>query len=182
MAGIGTADDVAHVVDVVRRAAGHGPVVLVGTSRGGLTVTAVGNAVPELLDRLVDVSAWCCVDVTHVEYAAAPENATSELAASAALPLANPAEIGAIRLDWRTTDAAHLDVLQSALLADGTREELLAYLHTMDADESLSVDDQATRIDPATWGRIPHGDCRVLPDRSGAPEVPQGGAWLGIPA
>ncbi|HKR50836.1 MAG TPA: alpha/beta fold hydrolase [Pseudonocardiaceae bacterium] len=43
MAGISTADDVAVVSDVVLRAAGLGPVILVGTSRGGLTLTAVGT-------------------------------------------------------------------------------------------------------------------------------------------
>ncbi|MGY1690697.1 alpha/beta fold hydrolase [Geodermatophilus sp. SYSU D01105] len=53
MSGISTAQDVAAVVEVVRRVREHGPVVLVGASRGGLTVTAVRNAVPELVDRLV---------------------------------------------------------------------------------------------------------------------------------
>ncbi|MFK8845198.1 alpha/beta fold hydrolase [Streptomyces sp. Ac-502] len=49
------------VVDVVRRVHPYGPVVLVGTSQGGVTLNRVGNAVPELLARLVYVSAFCCV-------------------------------------------------------------------------------------------------------------------------
>jgi pimeloyl-ACP methyl ester carboxylesterase len=166
MSGIGTADDVAAVVAVVRRAREHGPVVLVGASRGGLTLTAVGNAVPELVDRLVYVSAWCPVSATVSEYSVAPENATSLLTGAGAIAVGNPVEIGAIRLNWRTSDPGHLDLLQAALLADGTRQELLAYLHLQEPDEALVVDEVATRADPATWGRIPRSYVRLTEDRA----------------
>lgn len=166
MAGISTADDVAAVSDVVRRAAEHGPVVLVGASRGGLTVTAVANAVPDLLQRIVYVSAWCCVDATASEYSVAPEHAGSLLAEAGVIAVANPADIGAIRLNWRTGDPGHLDILQAALLADGTREELIAYLHTQEPDEALVVDEQAVRADAATWGRVPHTYVRLTEDRA----------------
>ncbi|GAA1242351.1 alpha/beta hydrolase [Pseudonocardia aurantiaca] len=167
MAGISTADDVAAVSEVVRRAAEHGPVVLVGASRGGLTVTAVANVVPDLLQRIVYVSAWCCVDATASEYSAAPEHAGSLLAeVGGAIAVANPADIGAIRLNWRTGDPGHLDILQAAVLADGTREELIAYLHTQEPDEALVVDEQAVRADAATWGRVPHTYVRLTEDRA----------------
>lgn len=166
MAGVGTADDVALVTDVLRRAQRHGPAVLVGHSRGGLTLTAVANTLPELVDRLVYVSAWCCVTDGHDGYAASPENAGSELGRAAALAVADPAALGALRFNWRTADPVHLDVLQEVLLADGTRRELIAYLHAMDPDESLSIDDAATRADPATWGRIPRTYVRLTEDRA----------------
>ena len=166
MAGISTADDVAAVAEVLRRATQHGPVVLVGTSRGGLTLTATANAVPDLIDRLVYVSAWCCVDATVGEYSASPENAGSLLGGATALAVADPSEIGGVRLNWRTSDPELLDVLQTALLADGTRAELLAFLHTQDPDEALEVDEQATRADAATWGRIPRTYVRLTADRA----------------
>ncbi|WP_250550080.1 alpha/beta fold hydrolase [Pseudonocardia sp. H11422] len=93
MAGISTADDVASVCEVVRRAAEHGPVILVGASRGGLTLTAVAR---------------------------------------------------------RSRSA-----LQAALLADGSRGEPLAYLHTQEPDEALVVDEAGTRADPSTWAGSP---------------------------
>jgi pimeloyl-ACP methyl ester carboxylesterase len=166
MAGISTADDVAAVTDVLRRARVHGPVVLVGTSRGGLTLTAVANAAPDLIDRLVYVSAWCCVDATASEYEAGPENARSLLPGTGVVPLADPATIQAIRMNWRTSDPAVLDRLQEALLADGTRAELLAYLHTQDPDEALVIDEAATRADPSTWGRIPRTYVRLTADNA----------------
>jgi hypothetical protein len=36
------------------------------------------------------------------------------------------------------------------LIADGSRDELLAYLHTQEPDEALVVDEAATRTDTAT--------------------------------
>jgi pimeloyl-ACP methyl ester carboxylesterase len=166
MAGIGTAQDVEAVSAVVRRAADHGPVVLVGASRGGLTVTAVANAVPELLDRTVYVSAWCPVAHTVGEYMAMPEHETSLLPQTYGILAADPAEIGALRLNWRTSDPAHLDALQAAILADGTRAELLAYLHTQDPDESVIIDEKATRADATAWGRVPHTYLRLTDDRA----------------
>lgn len=166
MRDVGTADDVAIVVDVLRRAREHGPAVLVGTSRGGLTLTAVANAAPELVDRLVYVSAHCPVTVTAAEYDASAENATSLLPSVFGIVTADPAAVGAIRLNWRTADPAMLDALQAALLADGTRPELLAYLHTQDPDESLSIDDGLVRARADAWGTVPRSYVRLTDDRA----------------
>lgn len=171
MAGIGTADDVEAVTAVLRRAREHGPTVLVGASRGGLTLNAVGNAVPELVDHLVYASAHCPVDLTVAEYGAVPENAESLLGGAMAVVVADPAAIGAIRMNWRTADPAALDALQAALLADGTRAELLAYLHTQDPDETLIIDDDRVRADAATWGRIPRSYVRLTEDRAMPPAL-----------
>ncbi|MGV9298913.1 alpha/beta hydrolase [Amycolatopsis sp. NPDC003676] len=72
IAGITHADNVAHVTETVRRVCEHGPVILLGHSRGGFTVTSVANAVPDLLARTVYVSAWCCVTGTPADYRATP--------------------------------------------------------------------------------------------------------------
>lgn len=64
--------------------------IVVGHSAGGQVVTGVGNAVPELVDRLVYISAWCCADLTAVEYSQEPENATSVLPATFVAAAANP--------------------------------------------------------------------------------------------
>ena len=62
--------------------------------------------------------------------------------------------------------AAVWSPLVRELLADGTRAELRAYLHTQDADESMHIDEAATRVDPAAWGAVPHTCVRLLQDRS----------------
>lgn len=166
IAGIGTADDVASVAAVLRRAREHGPVVLAGVSRGGVTLNAVGNAHPELVDRLVYVSAQCPVVAGVGEYHAGPENAASLLHQVAGLIVADPGVVGALRFNWRTADPALLDTLQAALLADGTRDELLTYLHAQDPDESIVIDDDLVRANATTWGRIPRHYVRLPADRA----------------
>jgi pimeloyl-ACP methyl ester carboxylesterase len=163
-AGVTHAECVEHVVEVVRRAALNGPVILVGHSRGGLTLTGVGNAVPDLINRIVYISAWCCVDLTVADYMAAPENATSALAATAGVVVANPAELGALRMNWRTADPELLAALKTATFEDGTDDEFHAYLNTLEPDESL--DAGTTRADADTWGRIPRTYLRLTNDRS----------------
>ncbi|HEY3684573.1 MAG TPA: alpha/beta fold hydrolase [Streptosporangiaceae bacterium] len=170
-AAVTLADDVAHVVATVRRAAELGPVVLAGHSRGGLALTGAGNAVPELIDRIVYISAWCCVDATAAEYAAGPENATSKLNDTAGVLAANPAELGALRMNWRTADPGLLAGLKEAMLADGTDEEFLAFMNTMDPDESLDGGGPGDRAQAATWGRIPRTYIRLTGDRSMPPAL-----------
>lgn len=162
LAGVGTADDVATVRAVVERAAAHGPVVLVGTSRGGLTVTAVANAVPDLLARVVYVSAWCCT-APRTAYEGVGESLLDPLVGG--LLAADPAALGAIRVAWPTAGPT-FDALHAALLADGTPDELRGYLAAMDTDEALIIDEDAVRLDPAVFARLPHTYVRLTADRS----------------
>jgi pimeloyl-ACP methyl ester carboxylesterase len=164
LAGVTLTEAVEQVVEVVRRVAEHGPVVLVGHSRGGATLTGVGNAVPELIDRIVYISAWCCVDATIGEYMQGPEYASSALNDVGAVVVADPAALGALRMNWRTADPELLAALKTAMLEDGTEQEFFAYLNTLEPDESLDAGTE--RADAATWGRIPRTYIRLTEDRS----------------
>lgn len=166
LAGVTLSDAVEHTVGVVRRAAKLGPVVLVGHSRGGLTLTGVGNAVPDLIDRIVYVSAWCCVDRTVSGYMEGPEYATSALNEVGDLLVGDPGELGVLRMNWRTADPTLLAALKSAICADGTDQEFLAYLNTLEPDESLDGGDATDRAHAHTWGRIPRTYVRLTGDRS----------------
>ncbi|HJP80068.1 MAG TPA: alpha/beta hydrolase [Pseudonocardiaceae bacterium] len=166
LTGANRAANVEHVIGVVRRVAEHGPVILVGHSAAGVILTGVANAVPELLGRLVYISAWCCADKTAMEYVQGPENAASEIPATFAAAAANPAELGAIRMNYRTADPAALAALKSALLADGTDDELLGYLNTLEPDEAMLAPSDEEKIRPQVWGRVPHSYIRLVDDRS----------------
>lgn len=135
--GVMLADNVARVTEVLERAKRNGPTVLVAHSRGGCTATAVANARPELIDRIVYVSAWCPVDLDVAGYYAEPEMADVDPGGFAAALVGNPAELGLLRTNFRTADPATLDAFKQAFAADLTDDEFRTFLNTFQPDENL---------------------------------------------
>jgi pimeloyl-ACP methyl ester carboxylesterase len=167
LAGVTLQDNIDMVIDVVRRIVEHGPVVLVGTSLGGTTITGVGNTVPDLVSRLVYISAWSCVQRSNpIEYMQDPEFGDSLLAPLAALNVGNPAELGVGRANYRTSDPVMLAALKAAIMADGTDEQFRAYLNILQPDESLAVMMSDARAHAETWGTIARTYIRLTDDRS----------------
>ncbi|KPI15504.1 hypothetical protein OV450_2642 [Actinobacteria bacterium OV450] len=169
--GVTLADNAAHLIGILERAKRNGPVILVSHSRGGITATAAANIRPDLIDRIVYVSAWCPVDLDVNDYYAEPEMATVD-AASLGLALAgNPAELGLLRVNFRTANPDALAAFKAAFLADGTDEEFLTFLNTFQPDENLDVGTSADRARAETWGRIPKTFVRLADDTSLPPAM-----------
>lgn len=164
--GVTLADNVARVVGVLERVREHGPVILVGHSRGGATVTAVANARPDLVDRLVYVAAWAPVDLDAAAYDAEPEMASVDAGALAAALAANPADVGLLRCNFRTADPDVLAGLKAVFLADGTDDELRAFLSTFQPDENLDAGTSDDRAQAGTWGTVPRTFVRLSEDAS----------------
>ncbi|MFF2526604.1 alpha/beta fold hydrolase [Streptomyces liangshanensis] len=164
--GVTLADNAARVIDVLERARQHGPTILVAHSRGGVTVTAAANARPELVDRIVYVSAWCPVDLAVGDYYAQPEMADVDAGAFAAALVGNPAELGLLRTNFRTADPAVLAAFKRAFAADLTDQEFRVFLNTFQPDENLDVGTSDDRARAATWGRVPRTYVRLADDAS----------------
>ncbi|GGR02555.1 alpha/beta fold hydrolase [Streptomyces pilosus] len=169
--GVTLADNAARVIEVLERARRNGPTVLVGHSRGGATITAVGNARPELIDRIVYVSAWCPVTLDVGGYYAEPEMADVDPGAFAAALVGNPAELGLLRTNFRTADPGALAAFKQAFAADLTDDEFRTFLNTFQPDENLDAGTSADRARAATWGRIPRTYVRLAADASVPPAV-----------
>lgn len=169
MAGMTAAETIGHVVDVVRRVSEHGPVVLVGHSFGGIVVTGVGNAVPELLERMVYIAAQCPVDQAPGVYPTLPEWSTSQLF-PATLPIIvrDPNEAGFIRLNWLGADRAQREALRQAICGDLTEDEFIHVIAGTQPDEVawLNVPEWDHRAEKYTWGRIPRSFIRLTDDKS----------------
>ncbi|MBC9716397.1 alpha/beta hydrolase [Streptomyces sp. TRM66268-LWL] len=165
-AGVTLADNAAHLIAVLERAKANGPVVLVSHSRGGITATAAANARPDLIDRLVYVSAWAPVELDVNDYYAEPEMAGVDPGAFASALAANPAELGALRVNFRTADEGALAALKAAFFADGSESQVLNFLNTFQPDENLDVGTSADRAQAATWGTIPRSYIRLADDAS----------------
>ncbi|MFC8825474.1 alpha/beta hydrolase [Streptomyces sp. NPDC057137] len=167
LAGVTLRDNVDMVVDIVRRVAEHGPVVLVGASLGGLTTTAVGNEIPGLIDRLVYISAWSCVARANpMEYMAEPEFAGSLLPGLGGFNVGDPSAVGAGRANYRTADPDLLAALKAATMAEATDAEFMAFINILQPDESLAVIGGDGRGHADTWGTIPRSYLRLTDDRS----------------
>ncbi|MEV4109819.1 alpha/beta hydrolase [Nonomuraea sp. NPDC049695] len=162
-----TIDDyVERVVEVVRRARRHGPVILAGASQGGVTVSRVGNAIPDLLERVVYVAAYCCVDLPNMAaYLSTPENSESLLPLVEAIKVADPAVLGVNRLNWRSADPSVFDAVKQCLAGDFTDEEVSRLLNMLEPDESATIPMAEARGEAHTWGRIPRTYVRFTRDR-----------------
>lgn len=165
LAGVTLRDNVDHVLDVVRRVHQHGPVILVGASLGGLTISVAGNEAPELISRIVYLSAWCCVELPSLgAYLRTPE--FSEQLTVTVPPTGDPAALGAVRVNWRTADPAFLADAKHLFMADATDEQFRAFLNTLQPDSSMAVLTADAQVDAATWGTIPRSYIRLTEDRT----------------
>jgi pimeloyl-ACP methyl ester carboxylesterase len=168
LAGIGLDDYVNQVVDAVRQVARHGPVILVGGSMGGATLNRVGNLIPDLIDRIVYDTAFCCVDLpTAGEYLFTPEGSTSAVLNPdfARGAIGDPAKLGATRMNWRSADPKFLAAVRMAFMAEGSDAEFYAMLNGLQPDESATIALEDSRVQAHTWGRIKRTYIRHTLDR-----------------
>ncbi|MFE7601991.1 alpha/beta hydrolase [Streptomyces sp. NPDC057494] len=166
--GVTLHDNVRRVVDALRRLAPSGQTVLVGNSLGGLTISAVANAAPELLDRVVYLSALCLSDPGMLDTAwdVVDDNLLDAAVARIAVP--GVREPGVVRLNWL---AAHADpdvfaALKAAIMADSTDHQFRLLLDSLDPDETYSAMEPGALVRADAWGRVPHTYVRLSADRS----------------
>ena len=167
LAGLSLDDYAEHTLGMVRRVAEHGPVVLVGHSLGGSTLTRVANAAPDLLARIVYLSAYCCVSSPTVPaYTPTASGPDSPLGrARATVFLGHPGRIGAARTNPRSGDPEVLAAAHALLMADLDPAQVPAVLaYATQPDEPLQVVLADAQVDPATWGRLPRTYIRTSHD------------------
>jgi pimeloyl-ACP methyl ester carboxylesterase len=167
IAGIGLDDYVAHVLALVRGAATVGPVVLVGHSLGGNVVTRIGNEAPDLLDRMVYVCAYCCVEAdTVLDYVPWDLDSQSPLARARRLTgVGDPRMTGASRSNLRSAEPEVLEVQHALMMSDLDRDRVPAVLaYGLQPDEPVAALAGHARIDPESWGTVPRTYIRTLRD------------------
>lgn len=175
MRGVTLQDNVRHVLGVLRRLTVTGPVVLVGNSLGGLTISAVANAAPELLHRVVYLSAVCLSDPAMLTepWDVVDDNLLDALAARITVPHADGQDQGVVRLNWRSAhaDPQLFSELKYAVMADSTDHQFRVLLDSMDPDENYAVLEPGAVVRADGWGRVPHTFVRLTEDRSIPPAV-----------
>lgn len=150
------------VIDVIE-AAGQ-PVVLVGHSMGGATISDVAENAPESISALVYVAAFLLAPGIPPIHVIQHETMAAALVPS--LFGADPAVVGALRLDPRSEDADYRARFKSAFYADVGDAEVAAFLPSLHCDEPLSTAVRPSAVTAGRMGSIPRHYVRCAADRA----------------
>lgn len=138
--------------------------VLVGHSMAGVLLNWAGEAVPELIDRLVYLSAWMNgPGKAFSEYQEAPEMAGTEIPQ---LMMANPIEVGAVRIDGGSADPAYRARVKSAFAGDVDDDAWEATAHLLTPDTPMSTFIEPVHLTAGRWGSIPRTYISCTADRA----------------
>ncbi|RQS67708.1 alpha/beta fold hydrolase [Burkholderia sp. Bp8963] len=152
-------------------ALGHGKVVLVGHSMGGLAITAAAERMPEKIAKIVYLAAFMPASgVPGLDYVRAPENRGEMLGQ---LMLASPRTAGALRIDPRSDDAAYHATARQALFDDVSQAEYEAVANLMSCDVPAAPFATAIPTTAARWGAIDRHYIKCLQDRVILPALQQ---------
>jgi pimeloyl-ACP methyl ester carboxylesterase len=157
-------DDAAYVViAALRELQGESRPIVVGHSMGGTVITRVGERAPELVGRLVYLSAYCPVR-------RGPTSAYGELPEAKqplfdGLMIGNPGQTGVVRIDPRG-DAKYRDTLRAVFYQDVPADEFLAHALMLTPDLPLGYWTTDVGATKERWGRVPRTFIRCTEDRA----------------
>ncbi|MFB6773429.1 alpha/beta hydrolase [Streptomyces sp. NPDC056337] len=165
-----TMDDCAEAVLSVlrlRQVRHHRTVVLVAHSAGGGPASLAAERAPELVDRIVYLSAFVPGGRPRFfDYLGAPENAT---ALGQNLNLGDPEVLGAVRINPLSPDSAYLDELRETHYHDTPPDRFDRWRSALSPDLPLAIPTAPVTLTAARWGRLPRTFLRCADDRALAP-------------
>ncbi len=145
-------------------ALGNGKAVLVGHSLGGTTITHAAEAVPELIQAVVYLSAVLLPNgATPGEMLFSEPMSTSMVPA---LLLADPEVVGALRIDPMSADADYKASAKAAFYGDVGDKEVQAVMKLLSCDEPASVLGVASPVTAEKFGTVNRHDIRLTEDKA----------------
>ena len=173
LASYSIADYEATVLDGARQAqaAGIKRLVAVGHSMGGVPLTFAASRAPELFASLVYLAALTPTKGkpagAYLQLKDQAEN--SQLGAAL---LADPAVVGALRIDPRSQDEGYLDAFKKALAADVDDKLLGAVKHLLTPDAPVSLYGESLTLSSG-YGDLPKRFIRAIHDKTLLPSTVQ---------
>jgi pimeloyl-ACP methyl ester carboxylesterase len=140
------------------------PIVLVGHSLGGLTVTAVAETIPEQLHAAVYLCAYMVPPGMPTSTIRQDPSMSGSLVP--ALQKANPKEVGAMRIDPRSEDRHYREQLRLAFFGNVSRTDFALELTHMQCDEPVRPVLTPSVMTAERFGRLPRHYFRTLEDRA----------------
>jgi pimeloyl-ACP methyl ester carboxylesterase len=140
------------------------PVVLVGHSLGGLTASAVAEAIPERVSAVVYLTALLLrsgmTAHTMIEHPTMADSLVPSLF------LADPGLVQAMRIDPRSDRPDYVQQTKSALYGDLNDADLQSAQSHLHCDEPLGVMLNPARVTPVRFGRVHRHFIRCLNDKA----------------
>jgi pimeloyl-ACP methyl ester carboxylesterase len=142
----------------------EGPVVLVGNGTGGLTISAVAEAIQFRLQATVYVSAFLLPP--GISAFALLGHETMAASKVPALLLADPAVIEAARIDPRTEDSCYRACIRATFFGDLSDNQFGQALSHMHCDEPVSVMLTPSSVTQKQFGLVDRHYILCLEDRA----------------
>ena len=167
------ADYQAAVLDGARmaQAAGIGKLIAVGHSMGGVPLTFAASHSPELFAGLVYVAALTPTKGKPAGAYLQLDDQVKNSQLGAAL-LADPAVVGALRIDPRSQDEGYLNAFKAALAADVDDKLLGAVKHLLTPDAPVSLYGESLTLSSG-YGDLPKRSIRAIHDKTLLPSKAQ---------
>jgi pimeloyl-ACP methyl ester carboxylesterase len=161
------------VVDLIEGLArgGSGPVILLGHSMGGAVITAVGEKIPQHIHRLVYLAGFMPESgVAPVSYIRSGANEGERVAA---LFVADPEKIGALRINPASGDAAYRKAMIEAYAGTVDPAHADATLNLFTPDHPIGVPTSSIATTREHWGAVPRTYVKTLRDFAVRPAMQQ---------
>jgi pimeloyl-ACP methyl ester carboxylesterase len=141
------------LVSQIKTVGGGGPVTVVAHSMAGTVLTRAAQTVPELVAHAVYLAAFMPLsEIPAIAYVQMPENAGELVAGSFR---ADPAVVGALRLDLASDDAAYRQRLCDAFYGDIDLTLAEAALGLLTPDAPAGIPLGVTTLTHDGWGSVP---------------------------
>lgn len=157
------------ILNVLRRVDPHRRAVLVAHSAGGGPASLAAERAPELLSRIVYLSAFVPAGRPRFfDYLNSAENST---ALGQGLPLGDPEQLGAVRINPLSPDPTYVDELWRTHYHDTPHQHIDRWRRTLTPDLPLAIAATPVTVTPTRWGQIPRTFLRCAEDRALPPDV-----------
>jgi len=166
VAGVTQAQRTAATLDAVRSAAklGNGKVILVGHSWGGNTISHVSEQATDLVQAVVYLTAFMLPGGMSPGMILGDKS----FKAGQVLPLVmgDPAKIGALRMDPRSSDPVYVGKAKEAFYADVSDAHFAAIANLLHCDEVASTIGVKSPVTKEKFGTVSRHYIRMAEDRA----------------
>lgn len=170
LAGVTMDECASEIAGTLRAVRSYREVVLVAHSAGGGPVSAAAEQSPDLVDRLVYLSAFVPAGRPRfADYLSTPEQTDNALGAG--LIVGDPEVIGAFRINPASPDPAYIDELRQTHYHDIPAGAFDRWRLALSPDLPVSIPVTPVTLTRERWGSIPRSFIRCADDRAAAPAM-----------